>query len=141
MLPDRLAATSSISRSTNLAFRVDGRVGGAVAMNGTIPGPLIRLREGQEAVLRVTNHLQEITSNHWHGLILPPEMDGVPGVSFAGTQPGEVGFRLRYEIRREYAPYVGMAYRQTFGWTRERVRREGGNPNEVQFVFGVRTWS
>ena len=57
-----------------------------------------------------------------------------------GINDAEVGLRLRYEIRREYAPYVGVSYRQSFGATRERVRREGGNPNEVQFVFGVRTW-
>ena len=57
-----------------------------------------------------------------------------------GISDAEVGLRLRYEIRREYAPYVGVSYRQSFGATRERVRREGGNPNEVQFVFGVRTW-
>ena len=57
-----------------------------------------------------------------------------------GVSDAEVGLRLRYEIRREYAPYIGVSYRQSFGATRERVRREGGNPNEVQFVFGVRTW-
>jgi copper resistance protein B len=57
-----------------------------------------------------------------------------------GISDAEVGLRLRYEIRREYAPYIGVSYRQSFGATRERVRREGGNPNEVQFVFGVRTW-
>ena len=57
-----------------------------------------------------------------------------------GISDAEVGFRLRYEIRREYAPYFGVSYRQSFGSTRERVRREGGNPNEVQFVFGVRAW-
>src|SRR5680860_1179674 len=68
-------------------FRVNGRTGTAVAMNGTVPGPLIRLREGEEAVIRVTNRLEEITSIHWHGIILPPDMDGVPGVSFAGIGP------------------------------------------------------
>lgn len=57
-----------------------------------------------------------------------------------GISDAEVGLRLRYEIRREYAPYVGVSYRQSFGATRDRVVREGGNPNEVQFVFGVRTW-
>ncbi|MBY0493373.1 MAG: copper resistance protein B [Cyanobacteria bacterium] len=57
-----------------------------------------------------------------------------------GVSDAEVGLRLRYEIRREYAPYVGVSYRQSFGATRERFRREGGRPNEVQFVFGVRTW-
>ncbi len=49
---------------------------------------MIRLKEGQEATLRVTNRLEESTSIHWHGILLPPHMDGVPGVSFAGIEPG-----------------------------------------------------
>ena len=68
-------------------FRVDGRAGTAVTINGTIPGPVIRLKEGQQAALRVTNRLTESTSIHWHGLLLPPAVDGVPGVSFAGIEP------------------------------------------------------
>src|SRR5690606_26306344 len=64
------------------AFNVDGRAGHAVASNVTIPAPLIRLREGENVRLAVTNHLDEDTSIHWHGLIVPFEMDGVPGVSF-----------------------------------------------------------
>ena len=69
-------------------FRLDGRTAPAITINGTIPGPVIRLKEGQQVTLRVTNRLEESTSIHWHGLLLPPEMDGVPGVSFAGIEPG-----------------------------------------------------
>ena len=69
------------------AFTVDGRPGHAVAMNGTIPAPLIRLREGQDVRLVVTNHLDEDTSIHWHGVLVPMAMDGVPGVSFPGIKP------------------------------------------------------
>ena len=69
-------------------FRLDGRTAPAITINGTIPGPVIRLKEGQQATLRVTNRLEETTSIHWHGLLLPPAMDGVPGVSFAGIEPG-----------------------------------------------------
>jgi CopA family copper-resistance protein len=69
------------------AFNVDGRAGHAVAINGTIPAPLIRLREGENVRLAVTNHLDEDTSIHWHGLIVPFDMDGVPGVSFPGIRP------------------------------------------------------
>ena len=71
----------------DLPFKVNGRTGGAIAINGSVPGPLLRLREGQEAVIRVNNRLKETSSIHWHGLILPPAMDGVPGVSFAGIRP------------------------------------------------------
>lgn len=65
---------------------VDGRVGHAIAINGTIPAPLIRLKEGQNVRLRVNNHLDEDTSIHWHGLIVPFQMDGVPGISFPGIK-------------------------------------------------------
>src|SRR6185312_5228037 len=60
------------------SFVLNGQTGTAMAINGTIPGPLIRLNEGQEVALRVTNRLPEITSIHWHGILLPPEVDGVP---------------------------------------------------------------
>ena len=68
-------------------FNVDGRAGHAVTINGTIPAPLIRLREGQNVRLVVNNMLDEDTSIHWHGLLVPFQMDGVPGVSFPGIRP------------------------------------------------------
>jgi CopA family copper-resistance protein len=70
-------------------LKLNGRQGHAVAINGTVPGPLIRLREGQNVRLHVTNTLDEDTSIHWHGLLVPFQMDGVPGVSFPGIKPGE----------------------------------------------------
>jgi len=82
-----------------VALPIYGRMGSAVAMNRMVPGPLIRLREGEDAVLRVTNRLKEISSIHWHGLLLPPGMDGVPGVSFAGIRPGET-FNYRFPVRQ-----------------------------------------
>ncbi|WP_120717236.1 copper resistance system multicopper oxidase [Tsuneonella amylolytica] len=66
---------------------VDGKVTRAVGINGTVPGPLIRLKEGQRVRLRVQNTLDEDSSIHWHGLLVPFEMDGVPGVSFPGIMP------------------------------------------------------
>jgi CopA family copper-resistance protein len=68
-------------------FNVDGRAGHAITINGTIPAPLIRLREGQNVRLVVNNTLDEDTSIHWHGLIVPFQMDGVPGISFPGIRP------------------------------------------------------
>ena len=67
-------------------FAVDGGIGHAVAINGTIPAPLIRMREGETVRLTVENHLAEDTSIHWHGLIVPFQMDGVPGISFPGIK-------------------------------------------------------
>ena len=67
-------------------FTVDGRTGHAITLNGVLPAPLIRLREGQNFRLKVINELDEDTSIHWHGLIVPFQMDGVPGVSFPGIR-------------------------------------------------------
>jgi CopA family copper-resistance protein len=78
---------------------IDGKEARPISINGTSPGPMIRLKEGQDAVLKVTNLLDEPTSIHWHGLILPPEMDGVPGVSFPGIAPGET-FTYRFPVRQ-----------------------------------------
>ena len=70
----------------NTTFPVDGRVGHAITMNGTIPGPLIRLKEGEKVRISVRNELDEDTSIHWHGVLLPFRMDGVPGISFPGIK-------------------------------------------------------
>jgi CopA family copper-resistance protein len=79
---------------------IDGKTSsGAIGVNGSIPAPLIRLKEGQDVLLRVTNELDEDTSIHWHGILLPFQMDGVPGVSFDGIKPGET-FEYRYPVRQ-----------------------------------------
>ena len=67
-------------------FSVGGRSGHAVTLNGVLPAPLVRLREGQNVRIHVENTLDEDTSIHWHGLIVPFQMDGVPGVSFPGIK-------------------------------------------------------
>ena len=83
----------------NHHFAIGNRSGHAVAVNGTIPGPLVRLREGQQARLHVTNTLAEDSSIHWHGLLVPFQFDGVPGVSFPGIRPGE-RFTYDFPIRQ-----------------------------------------
>ncbi len=75
------------------------RVGPAVTVNGTIPGPLLRLREGQNLTVDLVNNSSDETSIHWHGLLVPFLMDGVPGVSMAAVQPGET-FRYEFPIRQ-----------------------------------------
>jgi CopA family copper-resistance protein len=69
-------------------FATGGRYGHAIAVNGSVPGPLIRLKEGEKTVLSVHNMLTEDSSVHWHGLLLPFQFDGVPGISFPGIKPG-----------------------------------------------------
>ena len=78
---------------------VQGRSGHGIAVNGSVPGPLIRLREGQNVRFNVTNHLNEDTSIHWHGLLVPFQYDGVPGVSFPGIKPHKT-FTYDFPIRQ-----------------------------------------
>ncbi len=73
-----------IARQT---MRIDGKPFRAIGINGTVPGPLIRLRQGQKVRLSVSNELDVDSSIHWHGLLVPFQYDGVPGVSFPGIKP------------------------------------------------------
>ena len=97
------------------AFAVGGRTGHAITTNGTLPAPLLRLREGQNVRIAVTNTLDEDTSIHWHGLILPFRMDGVPGVSFPGIRPRET-FTYEFPIRQSgtywYHSHSGLQEQQ-----------------------------
>lgn len=92
-------------------FKVNGRTDHAVTINGTLPAPLLRLREGQDVRISVTNTLPEDTSIHWHGLLLPFHQDGVPGLSFPGIAPGET-FTYAFPIRQSgtywYHSHSGM---------------------------------
>lgn len=71
----------------------------ATAVNGSVPAPTLRWKQGQEVTLRVKNNLAEDSSIHWHGIILPSEMDGVPGLSFDGIKPGET-FEYKFKIQQ-----------------------------------------
>ncbi|RYY79438.1 MAG: copper resistance system multicopper oxidase [Moraxellaceae bacterium] len=71
----------------------------ATTVNGQLPGPLLRLREGDTVTIRVHNHLQQDTSIHWHGLLVPYQMDGVPGISFEGIRPDQV-FTYQFQLQQ-----------------------------------------
>jgi CopA family copper-resistance protein len=71
----------------------------AKTINGTLPGPLLRWREGDTVTLRVRNRLDEDTSIHWHGIILPANMDGVPGLSFHGIAPDGM-YEYRFQVKQ-----------------------------------------
>ena len=84
----------------NIGYRevnFTGKPHQATVVNGGLPGPVLRWQEGQEVVLRVTNSLAVDSSIHWHGIILPAGMDGVPGFSFPGIRPGE-SFEYRFPV-------------------------------------------
>ncbi|HRO57880.1 MAG TPA: copper resistance system multicopper oxidase [Burkholderiaceae bacterium] len=71
----------------------------ATVINGSIPAPTLYWREGDTVTMRVTNRLPEATSIHWHGILLPFQMDGVPGISFPGIAPGET-FTYRFKVEQ-----------------------------------------
>ncbi|MHC8319020.1 copper resistance system multicopper oxidase [Pseudomonas sp. LB3P31] len=71
----------------------------AMTINGGIPGPLLRWREGDTVTLRVRNKLSADTSIHWHGILLPANMDGVPGLSFHGIEPGGM-YVYQFKVRQ-----------------------------------------
>lgn len=112
--PHQTAQRLSPDSSSALAGRVDlriektpfgiaGRRGVATTINGTVPGPLLRFREGETATIHVTNRLKEDTSIHWHGLLVPNAMDGVPSVTFPGIRPGQT-FIYEFPLR-QYGTY------------------------------------
>ena len=78
---------------------ITGRERTAMAINDAVPGPALRWREGEEVTLHVTNRLSEPTSIHWHGVIVPNTMDGVPGISFEHIRPGET-FTYRFTVKQ-----------------------------------------
>jgi CopA family copper-resistance protein len=81
------------------AVNVTGKPRIATVVNGSLPAPLLRWREGDTVTVRVKNELGEPTSIHWHGFVLPAAMDGVPGLSYAGVAPGET-FTYRFPLRQ-----------------------------------------
>jgi L-ascorbate oxidase len=86
-VPPALAGTYDLTIGET-TINVSGKARTALAINGTVPGPTLRFKEGEDLVINVTNTLKEDTSIHWHGLIVPTEQDGVPGLSFDGIKPG-----------------------------------------------------
>lgn len=104
------APTPAILRGTEFDLRIGatqvnftGRTRIATTVNGSIPAPTLHWKEGTTVTLRVTNTLPVTTSIHWHGILLPAEMDGVPGLSFNGIAPGET-FVYRFPVK-QYGTY------------------------------------
>jgi CopA family copper-resistance protein len=97
--PTALSGTDFALDIVETAVNFTGVARPATTVNGGVPGPLLRWRQGTTVNLRVTNRLRVPTSIHWHGIILPFQMDGVPGLSFDGIAPGE-SFLYRFQVRQ-----------------------------------------
>ena len=97
--PSVLSGTQFDLRIGRTAVNITGRDRTALTINGSLPGPLLRWREGDTVTLRVANSLDEDTSIHWHGILLPANMDGVPGLSFSGIHPGQ-SYRYEFTVKQ-----------------------------------------
>jgi len=97
--PTVLSGTDFALDIAETAVNFTGAVRLATTVNGSVPGPLLRWKQDTTVNLRVTNRLRVPTSIHWHGIILPFQMDGVPGFSFDGIAPGE-SFLYRFQVRQ-----------------------------------------
>jgi len=101
-----LAAPAPVLSGTEFALEIgtvpltiNGRQAAATGVNGQVPAPILRWREGDTVTLAVTNRLSEPSSIHWHGVRTPSPMDGVPGLSFSGIAPGET-FVYRFPVHQ-----------------------------------------
>ncbi|MES1951913.1 copper-resistance protein, CopA family [Salinisphaera sp. S4-8] len=117
----------------------------AITLNHTTPGPIVELWEGQNAHLRVHNHLDESTSIHWHGILLPFQMDGVPGVAFPGIDPGET-FEVDFPVRQAgtywYHSHSGL--QEQVGQTGPIVIHSQGNDGinaDREYVIVLNDWT
>ena len=97
--PTVLSGTEFDLRIGMTQVNITGRPRPATTVNGSMPAPLLRWKEGTTVTLRVTNTLPVTSSIHWHGILLPAAMDGVPGLSFEGIAPGET-FVYRFPVRQ-----------------------------------------
>ncbi len=95
--PTQLTGTEFDLEIAPMPVNITGQEGIATVVNGQLPGPVLRFKEGDTVTIRVTNKLDEMTTIHWHGIILNANMDGVPGISFPGIAPGET-FIHRFKV-------------------------------------------
>ncbi|MGY3040664.1 CopA family copper-resistance protein [Rhodanobacter sp. TND4EL1] len=117
----------------------------ATTVNGGIPGPVLRWKEGSTVTLRVTNRLRVPTSIHWHGILLPFQQDGVPGISFDGIAPGET-FVYRFPVRQSgtYWYHSHSGFQEQVGLYGPIVIEPAGAeryPSDRDYVVMLNDWS
>ena len=117
----------------------------ATTVNNSLPGPILRWKQGTSVTLRVSNRLRVPTSIHWHGILLPFQMDGVPGISFDGIAPGET-FVYRFEVRQSgtYWYHSHSRFQEQTGVFGPLVIEPAGReryPTERDYVVMLNDWT
>jgi CopA family copper-resistance protein len=117
----------------------------ATTVNGSLPAPTLRWKEGETVHLKVTNHLAHDSSIHWHGIILPTNMDGVPGLSFEGIKPGEIyhyQFKLNQSGTYWYHSHSGFQEQTgVYGAIVIDPKEGESHPVDREFVVVLSDWS
>lgn len=132
-------------RIAETAVNITGKARTAVTINGSLPGPLLRWREGDTVALRVANALDEPTSIHWHGIVLPADMDGVPGLSFPGIAPGQ-SFTYRFTVKQHgtYWYHSHSGFQEQLGMAGPLViepRQPDGVPHDREHIVMLSDWT
>ena len=130
---------------SSLAVNFTGAKRIATAVNGQVPGPQLRWREGDTITVRVKNRLTVPTSLHWHGVLVPADMDGVPGLSFAGIPPGETFvYRFRVNQSGTYWYHSHSRFQEQVGLYGPIViepRRSERHPSDREHVILLSDWT
>jgi len=143
--PAVLSGTEFDLRIGAAAVNFTGRTRRAILVNGSLPAPVLRWREGDTVTLRVTNTLDEPTSIHWHGILVPAGMDGVPGLSFPGIAPGAT-FVYQFPVRQSgtywYHSHSGMQEQLgLYGALLIEPRQPAPAPAGVDHVVVLSDWT
>ncbi|HQT76249.1 MAG TPA: copper resistance system multicopper oxidase [Rhodopila sp.] len=127
--PSVLSGNRFDLRLDRLMVNKTGTPSWAYGINGGVPGPVLHWREGDVVTLNVTNNLPVTTGIHWHGIILPNPMDGVPGIEFPGIRPGET-FTYRFPVVQSgtYWYHSHMGYQEQKGLIGALVIEPDGEP-------------
>ena len=143
--PTVLSGTDFALDIAETPVNVTGATRMATTVNGSLPGPILRWKEGTTVNLRVTNRLRVPTSIHWHGIILPTGMDGVPGLSFDGIAPGET-FLYQFKVRQSgtYWYHSHSGFQEQTGLYGPLVIEPAGpdrHPTDRDYVVMLNDWT
>ena len=143
--PITLAGNDFALEIGETAVNYTGKPAVATTVNGRLPGPILRWKEGDTVYLRVTNRLRVPTSIHWHGIVLPFQMDGVPGISFEGIAPGET-FVYQFKLRQSgtYWYHAHSGYQEQTGLIGAMLIEPAGGERiatERDYVVMLNDWT